>query len=236
MPWVFAEQSDIGGRAQQQDRLQIFSGPGERHLAVVADGMGGHESGTAAAQAVVEIAGRHFNEGDASDPQAFLLNLCLAAHHAINALAQGDALSPGSTCVLLYTHGPEAYWVHVGDGRLYHFRAGEVVARTRDHSLAQLLQERGRLDGADRSLQNQIYMRLGGDKLPEPDFACVAVEPRDVFLLCSDGLWDHVDSIEAASLLAGNDLAQASARLVALARDRGGEAGDNISVVLATWV
>jgi serine/threonine protein phosphatase PrpC len=240
MPWQFSLASDIGGRSEQQDCLEMLSlNSGDTHLVVVADGMGGHRDGALAARTVIETARRRFNVRSISDPRAFLRELCLESHQGISALGRNEPRSPGSTCVLLYLNGPEAYWAHVGDSRLYHFRNGRLLNRTQDHSVAQLMVAQGRFketDAATSALQNQLYMRLGGNELPDPDFGASEVEADDIFMLCSDGFWSHVEPQQVVTNLKGHPIDNENARhLVDLARKRGGSAGDNISLVLARW-
>jgi PPM family protein phosphatase len=241
MPWQFSLASDIGGRSEQQDCLEMLSlNSGDTHLVVVADGMGGHRDGALAARTVIETARRRFNAGPISDPRAFLEDLCLESHHGINKLGRDEPRSPGSTCVVLYLNGPEAYWAHVGDSRLYHFRNGKLLNRTQDHSVAQLMVAQGRLnetDAATSTLQNQLYMRLGGNEPPEPDFGASEVETDDIFMLCSDGFWSHVEPREVVTSLEGFPIDNEGAgHLVDMARERGGSTGDNISLVLVRWI
>ena len=240
MPWQFSLASDIGGRSEQQDCLEMLSLNGhDAHLVVVADGMGGHRNGALAARTVIETARRRFNTGAASDPRTFLQDLCLESHQEISKLGSDEPRSPGSTCVVLYLNGPEAYWAHVGDSRLYHFRNARLLNRTQDHSVAQLMVAQGRLtetDAATSTLQNQLYMRLGGNEPPEPDFGASEVEAGDMFMLCSDGFWSHVEPQEVVNRMektfAEDDIAGS---LVDVARQRGGATGDNISLVLMRW-
>lgn len=243
MPWSFATAADIGGRDEQQDRVGVFACDPAVYLAVVADGMGGHADGAAAAQAVLDVARRRLAAtGAHADPQRLLSELCLEAHDAINDIAGAadGALGAGSTCVLLYVNGPEAYWAHVGDARLYHFRGDALLGRTQDHSMLELLRERsGRAydEGAAHALQHQIYMRLGGENRPEPALDCVAVEPLDAFVLCSDGFWDLVSETEMrAALLDAPSTERSCERLIELARRRVREGADNVSLVLAKWL
>jgi serine/threonine protein phosphatase PrpC len=232
--------ADIGGRSEQQDCMEMLSSArGERHLVVVADGMGGHRDGALAARTVIDTARHHFNDGGVADPRAFLRTLCLESHRAISDLGGSEQQSPGSTCVLLYLSGPEAYWAHVGDSRLYHFRKGKLIGRTRDHSVAQLMVAQGRLresDATTKTLQNQLYMRLGGNDTPEPDVGASEVEADDVFMLCSDGFWSSVEPREVVTRMKNLPIDKDGARaLVAMAKERGGKTGDNISLALMRW-
>jgi serine/threonine protein phosphatase PrpC len=241
MPWQVSMASDIGGRSEQQDCLEVLSSDtGDSHLVVVADGMGGHRDGALAARLVIETARRHFNAGRPFDPRTFLAKLCLDAHREISRLGAAEARSPGSTCVALYLDGPEAYWAHVGDSRLYHFRKGKLINQTEDHSVAQLMVSQGRLtrsDAAVSALQNQLYMRLGGNERPDPEFGASEVEAEDIFMLCSDGFWSSVEPQEALASLREVPVENDSAGcLVELARERGGATGDNISLVVMRWL
>lgn len=237
MRWRFGIASDIGDRPEQQDRAAIVeSTDGGDYLVVVADGMGGYEGGALAAQAVVDAAKPFFQAASVADPLASLGALCVQAHQAIAQLGEQDKPSPGSTCVLLSLSGRDASWVHVGDTRLYHFRHGKVLTRTQDHSMAQLLASRGEMaesDIAGSPLQSQLYMRLGGTREPVPECGAAEIQPGDLFMLCSDGFWTSVLPSEVAAVMSEDDLQPAAERLVQLAKERGGNGGDNITVALA---
>ncbi|MEN8260997.1 MAG: PP2C family serine/threonine-protein phosphatase [Pseudomonadota bacterium] len=240
MPWITGGALAIGSRNEQQDRVAILSSEnGQRHLLALADGMGGHQGGALAAQAVVDTAGSLFSGQALDDPHAFLETLCLEAHHAICGLGADETLSPGSTCAVLYLNGREAYWAHVGDSRLYHYRCGRVLNRTSDHSVRQLMLNQGAIEKnseAAGAFQNQLYRRLGGGNLPEPDFGATAVESGDLFVLCSDGFWQAVDADQVVPVLGAHDDAKNGAEaLVQFAVKHSAEDCDNISVALARW-
>jgi serine/threonine protein phosphatase PrpC len=240
MSWRFSMALDIGGRKEQQDCMEILrSDVDDSHLIIVADGMGGHEGGALASRTVIETARKCFNNDRGPDPQQFLNELCLESHHAISALGEDETRSPGSTCVFLYLNGQEAYWAHVGDSRLYHFQNGKLLYRTQDHSVVQLMMDRGDMresDVADSGIQNQLYMCLGGTTVPEPDHDAYAVEENELFMLCSDGFWAYIEPEEVAECMKGQPLEEGSAEhLVELAKERGGSDGDNISLALICW-
>ena len=138
---------------------------------------------------------------------------------------------------MLYLRNAEAYWVHVGDSRLYHVREGEPIYWTRDHSQAQLLLDRGvARQSRDSGLSHQLYMCLGGNNPVVPDFNASEVRANDLFILCSDGFWGHVEPSEVANRIAGTPLGNDQARqLVEMGRHRGCGRGDNLSLALARW-
>ncbi len=235
MSWQFAVATHIGDRDEQQDRVTILhSEDGATHLLIVADGMGGHEDGAKAAQMVIDTVTVAFDSQQAiEDPQLFLERVCLDAHVAIAALAADRSSAPGSTCVILYLTDTSAYWVHVGDSRLYQFNDGRFVYRTSDHSIAQLIEEQ-QTGSADVVPQNELYMCLGGNNEVTPESAASIVQADDFFLLCSDGIWSQLDVEEA---LSKNESAipdqQFADQLVDLARQQGAGQSDNICLAWA---
>ena len=105
--------------------------------------------------------------------------------------------------------GSSAYWVHVGDSRVYQLRAGEVAARTRDHSHVELLVRAGRIterQAHDHPMRNYVECCIGGDPvLPEMSLSGRNVLlPGDVLLLCSDGLWAGLTDEQLATLSIGS--------------------------------
>src|SRR5262245_53535082 len=109
MSWQFLSATDIGGRAEQQDRCTVLHRDGV-HLAIVADGVGGHGSGSQAAQTVLDVAEQAFREAAIDDPQEFLESLCRQAHAGVLALAPHADGRSCSTCVFLLLKDGEAHW------------------------------------------------------------------------------------------------------------------------------
>ena len=236
--WEIATATHIGGRAEQQDRVSVLaSATGGAQLVVVADGMGGMHDGAAAAQRVVDTAARVFRGTTGREPKQLLEAVCFGAHEGILAAARRHQSASGSTCALLYLSGTEAYWMHVGDSRLYHFAGNEVCSRTEDHSVAALV---ARSQGTSRVLESggaagghQLYMCLGGSNGLAPEFGASAIAGDDWFLLCTDGFWNSVTAAEVARFLRRpSSLNEAATQLVDLARGRAGHGGDNVTVAL----
>lgn len=240
MRWHFDLASDIGGRAEQQDRAGVFAIPDRPNefLLVLADGMGGERDGGLAAQAVLDTAKRELSRSTIDNPRAYLDDLCRHADQAIRQIGVERNSTPASTAVFLYIRGDEAYWAHVGDSRLYHFHADSLLSCTCDHTVAELLRDKARADVTDaigKPADNRLYMCLGGQNDLDPEFGASAVGADDWFMLCSDGFWNQIDMDGISDMLpvypSGRDLAT---DLVAAAKQRGGAHGDNVSVALAT--
>ena len=227
--------TDVGGREEQQDRVAILQSDGAQ-LLVVADGLGGHEGGALAAQAVVEAARDHFTRTDRlQDAEGHLAAIVANAHCRINAIAtQGH--SPHSTCVLLCVADGVATWAHVGDSRLYRFENGRLAERTTDHSVVEMMRLRGRITEEEMKThpdQNRLYEALGGSQTPKPDFGLKAVEAGDSFLLASDGIWENVSNAQLEGALEASDFTTSLKELVAGAKSVGGPTCDNLAV--AGW-
>ena len=230
--------ADMGGREEQQDRVAVFDHDGAQ-LLVVADGLGGHESGALAAQAVVDAARKHFLRAQVAfrTPKAKLDAIVASAHCRINTIeSTAGTESPHSTCVLLHIADGMATWAHVGDSRLYRIEDGRLADRTIDHSVVEMMRLRGRITEEEMKThpdQNRLYEALGGPQTPRPDFDAKTVAAGDAFLLASDGVWEHVSNAEIEEVFDVADLTAAVKWLVAGARTSGGPACDNLAV--AAW-
>lgn len=236
MGWDWGISDCVGGREEQQDRVAVFTGQG-CVLAVVADGLGGHRGGAAAAQAVVDSARRQWE----ATPRpvdaipAFLEALRVEAHGAICGLAAEFGEPPYSTCVLFHADGEKADWVHAGDSRVYRIRNGAVEQMTRDHSYAQVLVDQGKLDPqavASHPSQGQLLVALGGREDQGGELGGAWLRPGDAFCLCSDGAWENLTPEDMVNALAQPDLGAAAKALTERAALIGGASGDNIAVAL----
>lgn len=238
MPWKFGQALNIGKRDEQQDRAGIFHN-GNRHLLVVADGMGGIPDGDRAAQIVIDIAENLFQHGKPTNPETLLEEICLQSHAQINRLKTNGSAAPGTTCVLLHISGRHAYWAHIGDSRLYHYRQNRLIHQTSDHSLLQLMIGQGLIEANSKEahfIQNKLVKRLGGLQEPEPDIQTSQLVHGDMFLLCSDGFWQSVAKDRIPEIIQRHPVDQDGAeRLVEIALLNGGQNCDNISVTLAQW-
>ena len=203
-----ADLSLLGNREENQDRVAIAIGDGTAFLAVV-DGMGGHADGARAAEVAIRTMVGEFWEASRPlfDPDGFLHLTIGRAHDAVVALGQGlpPEIRPRATCAACIVQGSNAYWAHVGDSRIYQLRNGAVVDRTRDHSHVELLLRAGRITERQahaHPMRNYVECCIGGDPaLPEMSLGGRhGLEPGDLLLLCSDGLWAGLTDAQIAGL------------------------------------
>lgn len=229
----------IGDRAEQQDRVLIIAHPSRADclLAVLSDGMGGHSGGAIAAEQVILMARQNFaSYAPAGDAAPRLLRSVIEDAHVAIRLARFTSESdPHSTAVVLVLQPGTADWAHCGDSRLYHFRSGELVTRTEDHSLVNQLVRSQRITeemAQSHPQRNLLVSCLGAERAPSIEFGDSVLQGGDCFLLCSDGLWGLFDDAELGHTLESLEPRAAARVLINVARERSGGRGDNISLAI----
>jgi len=141
----------------------------------------------------------------------------------------------GTTAVAMAIGEEQLAIAHAGDSRAYRFRGGSVTRLTRDHSVAEEMRA-ARPEMTDEELatfahRNVVTRSLGSKEELEPAVYVGRVQPGDIFLLCSDGLWGAVSDGKMATILRqAPDLESACQMLVDAANEAGGP--DNVSVLL----
>jgi len=219
------------------------------HLFVLSDGMGGEAHGEIASAMAVETVVNHCLDIE-SNPAARVIGrvdpnwsdrtrrLSTAVHLANKNIFKSAEEDPdrhgmGATLTAAWIDGAKLSIAHVGDSRAYLLRSGSLLQLTRDHSLVAEQVRRGILTAAEADeseMQSVLLRALGAQAEVEVDAEEHTLFPRDVLLLCSDGLTRMVTEPEIAGMLqAETDPTRASEKLVALANESGGP--DNISVV-----
>jgi serine/threonine protein phosphatase PrpC len=229
--------SDTGNRRRHnEDRVRTIPAQG---IAVLADGMGGHQAGEVASAIAVDHVVQQLQSAlpSAKSLSAPLQQAIETANRTIFERAQQRPEYAGmaTTLVAALFHKKRLYLGSVGDSRMYRLRDGVLTHMTEDHSLVQEQVRLGLLtaDDARRSSKKNLITRaLGIAEEVEADLVEEAIQESDLYLICSDGLTTVVPD-EAIRLLLiehGDDLRMAADELVALANDAGGP--DNISVIL----
>lgn len=243
---MIAGTSDAGRvRAGNEDSIVWDDALG---LALLADGMGGHEGGEVASRLAVTTVletlrkplAEHWRAEEwASEISEPVLKLYAAVSHANQAvfdmaLNQPEYEGMGTTLLAAYFHDDRATLAHIGDSRIYLWRNGVLTQLTVDHTLVQERIEEGTLtpDEAPFSGDRGVLTRaLGVDPVVEVDMRDVIVQGGDIFLLCSDGCYDMLTYEETEDILQSfrDDPEQLTRQLVRKANENGGY--DNISAV-----
>jgi protein phosphatase len=220
------------------------------HVAVVADGMGGHKGGEIASRtAIIVFFHLLFDTPDwvlKVDDQsaAKILDRVTTRYRSLDSLlderarVDPDLRGMGTTMTLAYSLGFDLFLAHAGDSRAYLCREGSLRQLTRDHTRVQELVDAGvmtREEAATHRLRNVLTNVLGGGvPLTDVDVHRAQLAAGDSVLLCSDGLYDVVKDDEIASILAGTSSASAACRsLIDLALERG--APDNVTAVVSRY-
>lgn len=213
-------------------------------LFVVADGMGGHDSGEVASQMAVATLCATARAGVATltdrtveQFQELLHTAFLTANNTIKATAEQRGNDMGTTMVAtLVIDNRIALWANVGDSRGYIFRNGVLTQITHDHSLVARLVEQKRLtaeEARNHPHSNILWKTVGTERDITIDVFETDLEPGDRLMLCSDGLWGEVeDEVMERVLSQCEDNRIASRELVRAAHNGGGK--DNITVLVAS--
>lgn len=205
-------------------------------LAIVADGMGGHEGGERASQIAVETITHSYAESSHSPAKA-LNEAFAAANRDIFATAKANPAlqGMGTTCVAVAIRDNTAWWAWVGDSRLYLLRRGQAYRMTEDHTMVNDFVHRGLLsadEARNHPERNVLSRAIGSHRSVEVSVADEGVQlgNGDRLLLCSDGLHDLVADDEVAGLALGDTVDRCAEALLHTALGRGGH--DNVSLIL----
>lgn len=227
-----AARTDVG-RVRSKNDDSAYAG---RHLAVLADGMGGHVGGdVASASTVLDLA--HLDDVGYEDPATVLPDEIQNANLVLTSLVHANPklAGMGTTCTAGLLAGEVLHMAHIGDSRAYRLKDGEFTQVTRDHTFVQKLVDEGRLEAAEAQFHpnKNVLMRVLGDvdASPELDVFEVPVAPGERWLLCSDGLTD-VLSVERIRELIEPPATLAEAADALVAHTLRGGAPDNVTVVV----
>ncbi len=198
-----------GGRRTNQDFCGYRTARGATCW-IIADGLGGHAGGEVASK----LAGEHILDSFSAEPAVSRDHLTRWLESANGALHAAQRSRPElhgmrTTVVALVSDGAAALWAHLGDSRLYHFRAGAVHCQTRDHSVPQAMAAAGEISSSEIRFhvdRNRLLHSLGDSSRFRPAVrdAAEPIESGDAFLLCTDGFWELVTEEEMIGELAGS--------------------------------
>ncbi len=200
----YGRQTHPGGRDENQDYLnESIDREAERFCFVLTDGLGGHRGGRIASEIAVETILDYFPEITENNIHNKLSNVMTDAHNFIRERGKTDYLIKDlqTTCVVLIVLGKKAFWSSIGDSRIYIFRKGDILFKSRDHSVVQLLMDLGEIKPEEvrgHPDRNRVLKTLGMDDDPEPSVFSdgLDLEQGDIFLLCTDGFWEYISDEE----------------------------------------
>ena len=241
----YADVSLLGSREDNQDRVAVAVAE-HASLLLVVDGMGGHAEGARAAEITRQVLLETFwhTPQPLFDPLGFLHLTLGRAHEEVVKIGMQLPLEqrPRATCAVCLVQQSTAWWAHIGDSRVYQLRGGAVLARTRDHSHVELLLREGLISAEQAQthpMRNFVECCLGGDPIL-PDMSLGRrrpLEPDDVLLVCTDGLWGSLKDAEIVAELSGGGALRE--KLLALGErsvKRAGSASDNTSAAALRWL
>lgn len=236
--------TDIGLKRQRNEdfceyRIPAPNTPQHAHgaLFIVADGMGGMGGGDVASQTAVKTLFAEYY-GTERTPGSTSISMIKSALNAANAAvreraAQVNLPRIGSTLSgLLLTPDGDALIFNVGDARVYRIRQNFIEQLSHDQSVLQHQIDAGVISEEQaRGARNVNVTAFVGQEAPlEAVYRRAQVQLDDIFLLCSDGLWDLVEPHEMLTIVQKYSAASAARRLIELAHKRG--AHDNVTVIV----
>ena len=237
------QESRKGGRRINQDRMG-YCFTRDALLMVLADGLGGHALGEVAAQQALQTLARQFQtqaRPAIRNPADFLQDTIMLAHREIHRYAEANRLAdiPRTTVVCCLIQHGQIHWAHAGDSRFYLMRKGALLTRTRDNSKIENLLQQERvlpMDVANHPERNKLYNCLGSPNLPLIDIGGpVRLNPGDVALLCSDGLWGSLEEDIIVDKVTHLSVVHAIPDLIERALANAGEGADNTTAIAMMW-
>ena len=228
-------------RKQNQDAYQIEKLDRNTRLFVVCDGMGGAKSGNIASTLATDVFVQEVRQSwkshlDQAKIDQILMGAVKLANFTVFDQSQQfpEFDGMGTTLVAVLLHGKKATVVNVGDSRAYGIDQNGIFQITKDHSLVQMMVDRGSLTPEQAKAypgKNLITRAIGTEATVMCDIFHLDVAKGDFFLLCSDGLSNMMDDQEILfEVVHGVNKAHCCKRLLNIAKNRG--APDNVTSIL----
>lgn len=233
--------SSIGRiRKSNQDFVRVFQNKSGATMAIVCDGMGGHQGGDVASTMAVSHLGHSFSTTDFMDCESARKWLDVQLNSENETILKTadrfpDLNGMGTTIVLAVVFAEEALIAHLGDSRAYSYTGEKFSQLVEDHSLVNELVKMGQItkqQAKHHPQKNIITQALGVSSTIEPEFKQIELHDNDVILLCTDGLTNSLSDPQIQQILATKELSlkERCRKLINEANRLGG--GDNITVCL----
>ena len=212
--------SEKGPRMNNEDSLNIVEIADKRTLFVVCDGMGGHSCGEVASQTVCDSFSTYWEEhSEQEDSKAKVLDAAKEASRILD--EKSGYYQMGTTLVMCSIDGKRATIAHAGDSRCYVIDIkGNVKYRTIDH-----------IESSSISLpyiNRAFFTRHPEDAVP--DVKAIELQPLDLILLCTDGLYNAIDDTTLLhTLQCAKDVEQVAEKYQTICQEK---AGDNYTAII----
>lgn len=231
--WCSAQDTNVG-MVREINEDSIISLP-EIQLWAVADGMGGYEAGNVASNMIVKSLDEITEKVSLNEFIDSVEDSLMDVNHRILEYADImlDGRTLGSTVVTLAIKGHVGFCLWAGDSRLYRLRNNNFIQLSRDHSQVEELVQQGFLtpeDAEGHPDSNVITRAIGASAEVCLDINVFSVQQGDIFLLCSDGLYNMLSKEDISQVLSSQPLDEAVNTLIQMTLDNG--ANDNVSVIL----
>ena len=224
------------GKVRSRNEDNYLTRP-EAGIWAVADGMGGHEDGDLASRTVIEALESIQAVASADELLSQCENRIFDANSQLKEISrQRGGIIIGTTVAVLLAFDGYFACMWSGDSRIYIIREGTISQISRDHTEVQDLLMNGVITPEQAetwSGSNAITRAIGVIDLPELEVTSGPLNAGDVFVMCTDGLTQHVEDDEIMRCVSANMSQQACDRLIQLTLERG--AVDNVTVVVARY-
>jgi serine/threonine protein phosphatase PrpC len=222
------------GRVRPINEDRFLSRP-DYGVFIVADGMGGHSHGDIASSAIVQCVEDGLADVPHGQKVVALSDSLVRANAKIGDISRANGnIVIGSTIAGLAVKDAKFSVLWSGDSRVYLLRGGGIRQLTIDHNEAEMLLRQGSItkeQAREWPRRNVIVHAIGVNEEPHIEITEGAVRPGDIFVLCSDGLTNHLADAEIQKIASEHAAQPACVELIRLALARGGT--DNVTVVIA---
>ncbi|MFD1288285.1 Stp1/IreP family PP2C-type Ser/Thr phosphatase [Laceyella putida] len=237
-----ARRTDIGCvRDLNEDSTGLIVTKSGAVIAIVADGMGGHQAGDVASREAVDTIQKVLRVEDldvsTDEKSDLLLHAVGKANERVYTLATENShmQGMGTTTIAAIVDEHEVVLAHVGDSRAYVLHNGGLYQLTEDHSYVNLLRKHGQIteeEARNHPQRNMIVRAVGTSEDVEVDLINTPWSDGDLLLLCSDGLTTMVSEREIGIVMSSTsmNIEEKADKLIQLALEAGGN--DNISLIL----
>ncbi len=239
----FAAATDVGLKRHNNEDSYVVLAGSERNsfVVILADGMGGHQKGEVASSTAVQYVSaalaRQINMNmEASQMRKVIAEIVEKSNVKVylKSLDSKDTRGMGTTLTVGVINKEKLVIGHIGDCRVYVLRGDRLIQLTTDHTLVQVLVDRGDLTveaARQHKRKNVVTRALGSRDYVKADIIDFQVQKGDKLLFCSDGLHDYVEEREFKKVLKQeNKPKETVKKLIKLANDTAGM--DNVTVIV----